>query len=311
MMGLPAGRFMRPQLYKQQESQGRLPVRVNYSYTIFNLNDIEGALQYVGTDTDMVSFIGCKIFIDGTFGGGQAWTTWPHQNGTYGNYYVWTDDTKGEQYNINRIVERADDLGLNMHYHVQGDVAIGVVLDALDAVVARKGKLNSVHTLIHLAFVTGDQITRIKKFGSSVVATMQPALWYEDQSAVSYYGVERMKQSLPVMDVINGGVSTGISTDFSVSPISLSPPLAIMAVGLDPTAYQPPTRTAMTMQALIDGFTIGSAATVSRKDIGTLEPGKVADMVVFDQNLLTVDPKKLSTVKVLGTYINGKLVHVN
>lgn len=311
MMGLPGGRFMRPELFKELEKYKKLPVRVNYAYTIFNLNDFDDALQYVGKDTAMVSFLGCKIFIDGAFAAGQAWTTWPHDGpqggGSYGSYSVWTDDSYGEEYNINRIVDKADDLGLNMHYHVQGDAGIEAILDALEAVVAAKGKLSTIHTLIHLAFPTSDQIARIKNLTPNVVTTVQPALWKVEADSWVYYGDDMLKQSYPIMELVNDGISTGISTDFPVSPLAESPPLEIMYVALN-TSEQFPPRTIMTMKALIDGLTIGSAATTTRKDIGSLEPGMVADMTVFEQNLFTVDPADIKNAKLLATYIGGVLV---
>jgi predicted amidohydrolase YtcJ len=310
-MGVPGGRFMRPELFKELEKYNKLPVRVNYAYTIFNLNDIDDALQYVGTDTDMVKFLGCKIFIDGAFAAGQAWTTWPHEGpqggGSYGSYSVWTDDTYGQEYNINRIVAKVDDLGLNMHYHVQGDAGIEAILDALEAVVASKGKLSTVHTLIHLAYPTSDQIARIKRLAPNVVTTVQPALWKVEADAWVYYGEDLLAQSYPIMELVNEGISTGISTDFPVSPLAESPPLEIMYVALN-TSEQFPPRTVMTMKALIDGFTAGSAATTTRTDIGSLEPGKVADMTVFDQNLFTINPADIKNAKMLATYIGGQLV---
>jgi len=312
MMGVPGGRFMRPELFKEMENSNKLPVRVNFAYTVFGLSDLENALQYVGSDTDMVKFLGCKIFVDGAFAAGQAWTTWPHNGseggGSYGSYSVWTDDTYGQEYNINRIVAKADDLGLNMHYHVQGDAAIEAVIDALEAVVAAKGKLSTVHTLIHMAFPTADQIARIKKLAPNVVTTVQPALWKVEADASNYYGEDVMKQSYPIMELVNEGISTGISTDFSVSPLSESPPLEVMYVALN-TSEQFPPRTVMTMKALIDGFTSGSAATTTRKDIGSLEPGKVADMAVFDQDLFSMTPANIKNAKMLATYVGGVLVN--
>lgn len=310
MMGTPMGRLMRPQLFKDMEKKGILPLRINYTYTIFSLDDVDGALAYIGQDTEMVRFIGCKLFIDGGFGAGQAWTSWVNKMGNNGTYYVYSDDKKlGKKYNLNRIVERVDDLKLNIHYHVQGDAGIEAILNALDAVVAKKGRLCGIHTFVHLGFPRKDQIKRMKKFGSNVSATVQPALWKLEADSGKYYG-ERMKDSYPIKELIEDGVKTGLSTDFSVSPLPYAPPLVYMPIALNPASCIPPTRKPLSMEDLIRGLTEGSAATIPLKDTGTLDIGKKADLVVFDRDLYKVSPFDLTTkVKVLSTWIGGKKIY--
>jgi predicted amidohydrolase YtcJ len=129
--GSAAGRMLQPEMLKDMERDGELPVRVNYLYTFSTLEEIDDALQYVGKDTEQVRFLGLKIFVDGAYAGGQAWTSWENQKGNHGLNYVYTDDSQGENYSITRIVEKADLLKLDVHYHVQGDMAIGGELDPL------------------------------------------------------------------------------------------------------------------------------------------------------------------------------------
>jgi predicted amidohydrolase YtcJ len=307
MMGGAGGRVMRPHLFRDLERQGLLPLRVNYAYTLFGLDDVDAATQYVGQDTDRVRFLGGKIFVDGAFGAGQDWTTWPHLRGdSHGVFSVYTNDLYGTNVNLNRIIERADDVRLNMHYHVQGDAAIDAVLNALDAVVARKGRLSSVHTIIHVAFPRPDQILKMRAFGSNIVATVQPGFWAAEANAVYYYG-DQFTNSYPIMDLVNGGVTVGMGTDFYVSPLRLSPPQVFMAIGMSPSHYDPPSRTALTMKALVRGLTEGSAATTAIRDTGTLHPGAKADMVVYNRDLYAVTPAELTngTVFVQSTWIGG------
>ncbi|MFA7158164.1 MAG: amidohydrolase family protein [Kiritimatiellia bacterium] len=309
MLGGAGGRIFRPHLFRDLERQGLLPLRVNYAYTIYSLPDVDAATNYAGLDTDMVRFLGVKIFVDGAFGAGQAWTTWPHlQGSSNGVFSVYTNDDYGAAFNLNRIVERVDDLRLNMHYHVQGDAAIDAVLNAMDAVIARKGSLGSVHTIIHVAFPRPDQISRMRGFGSNLVATVQPAFWSAEENAVFYYG-DRFTNSYPIMDLVDGGITVGMSTDFYVSPLAMSPPQVVMSIGMSPAQYHPPTRTPITMNALIRGFTSGSAATTATNDTGTLAAGKKADMVVYNRDLYSVTPQELTngTVRVLSTWVGGSI----
>jgi len=309
LMGAPFGRLLKPDLCKEMEKEGTLPIRVNYMYTFSGLDEIDNALAYVGKDTDLVRFGGLKIFVDGAYAGGQAWTTWKNEQGNNGLYYVHPDDTYGKQYNINRIVEKVDDLGLNIHYHVQGDMAIEVVLDAMDAVVKKKGKLSGTHTLIHLAFPRDDQIARMKKFGTHLAATVQPGFWQVEAESIRYYG-ERAKSCYPVKKLMDAGVATGVSTDFSVSPLELSAPTTIMGISLtgggDPASHRP-----LTMKDLIQGFTLGSAAATPKQDTGMLDLGYKADIVVYDEDLYSVPPDKLdkNNPKVMSTWVGGCKVY--
>jgi predicted amidohydrolase YtcJ len=308
LMGATGVRFMRPELFYEMEKEGTLPLRINYCYTIFNLSDVDDAAKYRGNDTDMVRFLGCKIFVDGAFAGGQAWTSWQNLQGNHGIQEIYTNDKGGKEKNLTRIVEKVEDYGMNMHYHVQGDLAIEAVIDALDKVVAKKGKLEGVHTLIHMAFPNDEQIERIKGFDGHVVTTVQPAFWSVEGDAAYYYG-EHNAQAYPIKKLINSKISVGISTDFSVSPPEYSPATMVISVavtgGGDPGTHLP-----LSVREIVSGLTIGSTATTSRNNTGVLYPGYKADIVVFDQDIYSVTLDKFSkdNPRVLATYIGGRQV---
>lgn len=308
LMGGPGVRFMRPQIFYEMEEERTLPLWINYCYTIFNLSDVDDAAKYRGNDTDMVRFLGCKIFVDGAFAGGQAWTSWQNLQGNHGLQEIYTNDTGGPEKNLTRIVERVEEYGMNMHCHVQGDLAIKAVLDALEKVKAKKGGLTGVHTLIHTAFPNDELIERIKKFDGHVVTTVQPAFWSVENDTAYYYGSHNAK-AYPIKQLIDRGLSVGISTDFSVSPPEYSPATMVIGIaatgGADPKMHLP-----LSVREVIHGLTVGSTATTSRNDTGVLYPGYKADMVVYDQDLYSVPLDKFSKdkPKVLATYVGGRQI---
>lgn len=309
LSGFSGGRMLRPDMLRKMEKDGNLSVRVNYLYTLFSLDEIDEALQYLGNDTPMVRYIGLKIFVDGAYAAGQAWTIWENREGTHGLSYVYRNDDHGIAYNLSRIIERAEELGLNVHYHVQGEEAIEAVLTPLEEMYNRNHRLNGTHTLIHLAFVTDDQIQRISQFNGKVVMTVQPAFWYVESDLTRYYG-DRYYSAYPLRKLFDSGVPVGISTDFGVSPLAESPPTAIMNISLhgseNPTVIPPLTR-----EDVIRGLTTGSAATTPFTDVGRLTEGYDADMVVYDKDLFFVPPEALTntTPKVVATYIRGKEIY--
>ncbi|MCX7634664.1 MAG: amidohydrolase family protein, partial [Syntrophales bacterium] len=108
-----------------------------------------------------------------------------------------------------------------------------------------------------------------------------------------------------IAQLFAAGISTGISTDFSVSPLELSAPLTVMKMAMQ-SPHSP-----LTWEQVLQGLTSGSAATVPQRDIGSLAVGCWADMVVFDHDLATVIPTQLDDSKVvkrLSTWVGGRRV---
>lgn len=309
LMGAPIGPIQHAEMCRKMERQGVLPLRVNYNHTFFGLEDLEDGLKEMGNDTDLVRFVGNKLFVDGAYAGGQAWTTWENEHGDHGLHTVSGDDSMGKNQNIYRIVERLEELGLNCHYHVQGDLALDLILCALEAAAAKTDGLRCVHTLIHLAFPRPDQIQRIVRFNGKVVTTVEPAFWVAEEGLDRYYGPKN-ESSYPVKQLIEAGIPTGISTDFFVSPEELSAPTKIMNIAMLGNGSG---RNPLTMQDVICGLTQGSAATTGKGDVGTLFPGMKADMVRFERDLYTLDPADFTenNPTVLETWISGQRVIKN
>jgi predicted amidohydrolase YtcJ len=307
LMGGPMGRTMRPEVCKELEREGSLPLRINYAYTFFSLDDI--AYRDAGHDTELVRFSGLKLFVDGAAGQGGAWTRWPNTLGNHGLYAVAPDDSYGERYNIFRILEKSEELGLDMHYHVGGDKAIDAVLSAIEAVKTKKGYLRGRHTLYHLGLITDDQITRMKNLGSSVIAGVQPSLhWEAQRQQTEYYYGDHAKGSYPYKKMRDAGITLAFSTDYASNTEALSWPTEIMRVAL--TGGGNPDNPPLTMRDMIEGFTVGGYATTREANAGRLHIGYNADIVVYEKDLYLVPPAELSkdNPRVLSTWIGGRRV---
>jgi predicted amidohydrolase YtcJ len=307
LMGGPMGRTMRPEVCKELEREGSLPLRINYAYTFFSLDDI--AYRDAGHDTELVRFSGLKLFVDGAAGQGGAWTRWPNTLGNHGLYAVAPDDSYGERYNIFRILEKSEELGLDMHYHVGGDKAIDAVLSAIEAVKTKKGYLRGRHTLYHLGLITDDQITRMKNLGSSVIAGVQPSLhWEAQRQQTEYYYGDHAKGSYPYKKMRDAGITLAFSTDYASNTEALSWPTEIMRVAL--TGGGNPDNPPLTMRDMIEGFTVGGYATTREANVGRLHIGYNADIVVYEKDLYLVPPAELSkdNPRVLSTWIGGRRV---
>lgn len=313
LMGGPMGRTMKPGLLRDLEREGQLPLRVSYAYTFTSLKDIEG-YKDAGADTDLVHFAGLKLFVDGAAGQGGAWTSWENQledtSQRHGLHAVLTEETEGfEEYDIFSIVDRSEELGLDVHYHVGGDLAIQAVLDALASTNGRNGRLNGRHTLYHLGFLTDPQIEEMRLLGEHVIAGIQPSLHWQHEwgNTERYYG-PYAQGAYPYQKMFDAGIRLAFSSDFPSNTVQLSWPTEIMrAVLTGGEGLHPNT---ISMRDLIEGFTVGGFATTRQTDVGTLHVGFKADIVVFEKDLCHVPPDQLSqdSPRVLGTWVGGRRI---
>jgi predicted amidohydrolase YtcJ len=308
LMGGPMGRTMKPELCRELDREGLLPLRINYAYTFFSLDDM---LDFDQTEEDSpwVHFAGLKLFVDGAAGQGGAWTSWRNTQGNQGLHAVCTNDEEyGEQYNLYRMLAKSEELGLDMHYHVGGDLAIDAVLSALEAVRHQNGELRGKHTLYHLGLITDEQIARMSALGDSVIGGVQPSLHWEFQKGETalYYG-EHARGSYPYRKLRDAGVTLAFSTDYASNIVRLCWPTEIMRIALtgagDPMANPP-----LTMRDLIEGFTVGGYATTREARVGKLHLGYKADIVVYAKDLYTLQPDELGPNKpnVLATWVEGQ-----
>ncbi len=198
-----------------------------------------------------------------------------------------------------------------LHYHVGGDRSIEVVLRAIEKVKETRGRVASVHTLYHLGFLTDGQIGRMKALRDSIVLGVQPSLHgeYSREITPRYYG-GHAAGTYPYRKILDAGLKVALSTDFASNLMSLSWPTVIARIALtgagDPAANPP-----LTLPEVVEGFTTSGFATTRRKDVGVLDPGWQADIVVFEKDLGSVPPASLGTAspRVLATYVSGRRMY--
>jgi len=313
LMGGPMGRTMKPGLLRDLEGEGKLPLRVCYAYTFTSLNDLEG-YKDAGPDTDLVHFSGLKLFVDGAAGQGGAWTSWENQledpSQRHGLHAVLTEEVEGlAAYNIFSIVDRSEELGLDVHYHVGGDLAIQAVLDAINAAKKKNGRLKGSHTLYHLGFLTDPQIEEMKLLGGHVIAGIQPSLHWKNEweNTERFYG-PYARSAYPYQKMLDAGIRLAFSTDFASNTVLMSYPTEIMRVVL--TGGEGRRQNTISMRDLIEGFTSGGFATTPLTNAGKLHIGYKADIVVFEKDLYHVPPQQLSKdyPRVLGTWVGGRKI---
>ncbi|MDH3519400.1 MAG: amidohydrolase family protein [Myxococcales bacterium] len=253
-----------------------------------------------------------KIFQDGVIEAKTAALLEPYR-GTQGD----TGIALIEPETLKRIVTRLDKEGFQLHFHAIGDAAIRQVFDALEAARRTNGARDSRHHLSHIELFHPDDIPRFRELGA--VANFQP-LWaladgYIRKLTLPILPPETHRWIYPIASVLRSGGIVAFGSDWSVSSAN---PLEEMEVAVrradwtDPDAapFLPEER--IDLRDAIAAFTI-NAAYVSFQDdrTGSIEPGKLADLVVLDRNLFAIDPNEISEARVLLTLLGGKPVYGN
>jgi predicted amidohydrolase YtcJ len=216
---------------------------------------------------------------------------------------------------FDRLTAALDREGFQIHVHAIGDRAIRMTLDAFEHVRRANGVRDARHAITHLQVIDPADIPRFRELG--VVANFE-ALWangdeYLTVLAEPGLGKGRSRWQYPIASVVRSGAVVTGGSDWSVSSLD---PLEAIEVGIthrDPgdtsrAPWNPVERVDLpTMLAL---YTINAAYALHHdRETGSIEPGKLADLVVLDRNLFTLPPGRIHEARVSRTLLEGKTVY--
>jgi predicted amidohydrolase YtcJ len=218
---------------------------------------------------------------------------------------------------------RLADLGFQMHFHAIGDLAIGAALDAL-AALPEAQRVSGRHHIAHLQFISPADLERFAKLG--VTGNFQP-LWactdaQNDTLTVPFVGPERAAWQYRIGSLLRRGTRVAFGSDW---PVSSADPLQELHVAVNrmlsarlgergsvETTVPLLPAEAIGVHAAVDAFTRGVAYVNHEEDMaGTLEPGKVADFAVLDQDLYAIPSSAIGDTSVDLTIASGQVVHGN
>jgi predicted amidohydrolase YtcJ len=213
-------------------------------------------------------------------------------------------------------VAAAHEANVDLHLHAIGDGAVRSALDAIEHAKALHPESDSRTTICHIEIVHADDISRFAKLGA--VAQTTPTWFYYDDLALRYLGVGRFNQMYPLASILRHGGKVTLGSDYPVSWIgkdALNPMFNIeMAVtrqqaGNPEVPVQARVSERLSVDQAIRAHTSDAAWQLRLEDqIGTLEVGKLADIVVLDRDPYISDPYAIHTIKVDYTFSDGKLV---
>jgi predicted amidohydrolase YtcJ len=209
---------------------------------------------------------------------------------------------------------RFDAMGLTVKMHAAGDGAVHEALDAIEAARKANGFSGLLHDPAHNSFVRMSDIQRARALGAAF--EFSPYIWFESPIIADIrkaVGPEQMLRWIPVKDALDAGVLTVPGSDWSVVP-SVNPWIAIetLVTRQQPGGIGAPLGEAerISLKQAIDLYTINSARQRYEADrLGSIEPGKLADLTVIDRNIFEVPITTVHDTRVLMTIIGGEIVY--
>ena len=207
-----------------------------------------------------------------------------------------------------------DAQGFTVKMHAAGDGAVRAGLDAIEAARQANGFSGLLHEVAHNSFVQISDIRRARAIAATF--EMSPYIWYPNPiipDIVEAVGPERMQRWIPVKEAIDAGALVVPGSDWSVVP-SVNPWIAIetLVTRQAPGGGREELGSAekITLSQAIDLFTVNSAREMgNRTELGTLERGMLADLIVLDRNPYRISVTQVHDTKVKMTMINGEIVY--
>lgn len=257
--------------------------------------------QAIEHNHDRLQFGLVKLVTDGAIQNFTARLQWPGYL-TGPDNGVWNAPPQ----TFHDMVQHYHQAGLQLHVHTNGDEAVGVILDALDDALAMWPRPDHRHTLQHVQLIRQDQLRRVVRLGACVNIFANHIYYWGDIHLTKTLGYDRCQRLEPSASADRMGIDFGIHCDAPVTPIS---PLF--------TAWCATTRATASGVTLgdaekisraraLEAITLGAAFTLRMDDrIGSLEPGKWADIAVLDEDPLE-SSTPLKDIGVHATLLSGR-----
>ncbi len=313
--------------FAKLKADGRLSVRMMASHAVeaaSKLETVQEEIRKVAAhplrkEDHQLRIIGIKCFLDGGMLTGSAYMREPW--GVSEIYLISDPEYRGvlmiDQEKLNAIVKTTVDADLQFTAHSVGDGAVHTLLNAY----AETNKTTPVRPtrpcITHCNFMSREAVEQMASLG--VVADIQPAWLYLDaRTLTAQFGDRRLRYFQPLKTIfehraIAGGGSDHMQKVGSLRSINPYNPFLGMWVTLTRQAKwfegQLHPEEALTREQAIRFYTTNNAYLLFLEDqVGSLEPGKLADLIVLDRDLLACKLDEIKETKVLSTYLSGNQV---
>jgi len=294
---------------KEMEEEGELTSRIHLYTRLSGMTDFSKALELKARFlSDKLRLSGVKGFVDGV-------------TSTYTGYLLEPYSDKPETSGIGVPIEPREELeasviaanaaGLAVRLHCIGDAAVRLALDLFEASEKANGKHGLKNTIEHIESIHPDDIRRFAEL--EVIPSMQPYhLTLDCNEKIRRIGMERCRWEWPHKTILEQGGKLAFGTDYPVVDFNPFPSIYAAVTRCDDEGNATgvnPEESISLAEALI-AYTANAADAYGRlAELGTLEAGKLADVIVVDRNLFAVEPKEIKDASVCLTIMDGRIIY--
>ena len=215
---------------------------------------------------------------------------------------------------LNALVAELVRQKFSVHVHAIGDRAVRLTLDALEAAGARRGARGPRHQLAHIEVIQPDDVARFRTLGA--IANFQP-LWawadpYITDLTLPALSPEVIRQIYPIASVERAGAMLAFGSDWSVTSPNPLAGIQVAVTRQNPDGTSEPflPDEAISLATALAAYTMGSAVALGLEaETGSIEVGKLADLVVLSHDLFALPPARIVTARVLLTLLEGNPVY--
>jgi predicted amidohydrolase YtcJ len=296
-------------VYKYLAERGELKTRIYAIQSIVAWEVLAKAGVRAAFGDDMIRIGGLKGFADGSLGSSTALFFEPY-NDTPTNRGLLFEQMLPEGIMLQRV-EAADKLGLQVMIHAIGDEANWRILEVYRQVTEKNGPRDRRFRIEHAQHLRASEVPR---FGpEKVIASMQPYHAADDgRWCEKRIGAVRTKGTYAFRSLLDSGAVLAFGSDWTVAP--LTPLTGIKAAatrqtldGRHPNGWVPEQK--ISVDQALRAYTVGSAyAEFADRVKGSITPGKLADLVMLDQDIYKIDPATIDQTRVVLTILDGKVV---
>jgi predicted amidohydrolase YtcJ len=295
-------------VFDRFHASGELITRIYASMPLTRWQEAAGRIRTRGSGDEWLRTGGVKGFMDGSLGSHTAAFLEPYDDtpGDAGFLVIEPDTILG-------LIRDADEAGLQMLIHAIGDLAIRELLDIFEQVAGENGPRDRRFRIEHAQHIAPVDISRFAELG--VIASMQPYHAIDDGRWAGRYIGDRIATTYAFRSLADANAHIAFGSDWFVAPPT--PLEGIYAAvtrrtldGANPDGWVPEQK--ITVEEALRFYTReGAYASFEEELKGTIEPGKLADLVFIDRNLTETDPVQIRDAQIVRTMVGGKTVYTS
>lgn len=291
--------------YHDLASDRSLFIRVNMLIPYLFLPEMEKLGLTGKWGNEWVRCTGIKIILDGAIAGRTAALKGGYEQDPDDHGVLLIED----QSELNDLVERIHNMGYQACIHANGDLAIEMALNAIESAQANNPRHDPRHRLEHCTMIDDTTLSRMRALGV-IALPFGSYVWQHGEKLVRYYGEERAQTMFAHKSFLDAGVRVAGSSDH---PAGLHPPLLgvqCMVTRKTSSGEVIGRNQRISLEEAFKMYTIYAAYASFDEDIkGSLTVGRLADMVVLEEDPWSIDPDGISQIEIDMTIVGGKIVY--